>query len=81
MVDLLITFIGLLATAFTVASTVPQIKKALRYKGYGGCVDSVSSCLDCWSFSMGYLWNWKSGYCYCYWQLHWSIIKHLHVGS
>ena len=32
MVDLLITFIGLLATVFTVASTVPQIKKALRTK-------------------------------------------------
>jgi MtN3 and saliva related transmembrane protein len=32
MVDILITFIGLLATAFTVASTVPQIKKALRTK-------------------------------------------------
>ena len=32
MVDILITFIGLLATAFTVASTVPQIKKALSTK-------------------------------------------------
>jgi len=32
MIDILITFIGLLATAFTVASTVPQIKKALRTK-------------------------------------------------
>ena len=32
MVDLLITLIGLLATAFTVASTVPQIKKALNTK-------------------------------------------------
>ena len=32
MVDILITFIGLLATAFTVASTVPQIKKAIRTK-------------------------------------------------
>ena len=32
MVDILITFIGLLATAFTVVSTVPQIKKALRTK-------------------------------------------------
>ena len=32
MVVILITFIGLLATAFTVASTVPQIKKALRTK-------------------------------------------------
>jgi MtN3 and saliva related transmembrane protein len=30
MTDLLTTFIGLLATAFTVASTVPQIKKALK---------------------------------------------------
>ncbi len=32
MVVILITFIGLFATAFTVASTVPQIKKALRTK-------------------------------------------------
>ena len=32
MVDILITFIGLLATAFTVASTVPQIRKALKTK-------------------------------------------------
>jgi MtN3 and saliva related transmembrane protein len=32
MVDLLITFIGLLATVFTVASTIPQIKKALKTK-------------------------------------------------
>ena len=32
MADLLITFIGLLATVFTVASTVPQIKKALKTK-------------------------------------------------
>ena len=32
MVDILITFIGLLATAFTVTSTVPQIKKALITK-------------------------------------------------
>jgi len=32
MVVILITFIGLLATAFTVVSTVPQIKKALRTK-------------------------------------------------
>jgi MtN3 and saliva related transmembrane protein len=31
-VDILITFIGLLATVFTVASTVPQIKKALKTK-------------------------------------------------
>jgi len=28
--DILITFIGLLATAFTVASTLPQIKKAIK---------------------------------------------------
>ncbi len=32
MADILITFIGLLATAFTVASTVPQIRKALKTK-------------------------------------------------
>ena len=32
MVDILITFIGLLATVFTVAGTVPQIKKALKTK-------------------------------------------------
>ena len=32
MVDILITFIGLLATVFTVVSTIPQIKKALRTK-------------------------------------------------
>ena len=32
MVDILITFIGLFATAFTAASTVPQIKKALSTK-------------------------------------------------
>jgi MtN3 and saliva related transmembrane protein len=32
MVDILITFIGLLATAFTVASTIPQIRKALKTK-------------------------------------------------
>ena len=32
MADILITFIGLVATAFTVASTVPQIKKALITK-------------------------------------------------
>jgi MtN3 and saliva related transmembrane protein len=31
-IDILITFIGLLATVFTVASTVPQIKKALKTK-------------------------------------------------
>ncbi len=30
--DILITFIGLLATAFTVASTLPQIKKAIKTK-------------------------------------------------
>lgn len=28
--DVLITFIGLLATAFTVASTLPQIRKAIK---------------------------------------------------
>jgi len=32
MVVILITFIGLFATAFTAASTVPQIKKALSTK-------------------------------------------------
>jgi MtN3 and saliva related transmembrane protein len=32
MAVLLITLIGLLSTAFTVASTVPQIKKALKTK-------------------------------------------------
>ncbi len=32
MVDILLTFIGLLATAFSVASTLPQIRKALRTK-------------------------------------------------
>lgn len=32
MADILITFIGLLATAFTVASTIPQIRKALKTK-------------------------------------------------
>lgn len=32
MVDVLLTFIGLLATVFSVASTVPQIKKALKTK-------------------------------------------------
>lgn len=32
MVDILLTLIGLMATAFTVASTVPQIKKALKTK-------------------------------------------------
>ncbi|WP_148687612.1 SemiSWEET family sugar transporter [Candidatus Nitrosocosmicus hydrocola] len=32
MMDILITFIGLLATAFTVASTLPQIKKAIKTK-------------------------------------------------
>jgi MtN3 and saliva related transmembrane protein len=32
MVDILITFIGLLATAFTVASTLPQIRKAFKTK-------------------------------------------------
>ena len=32
MVDILITFIGLMATAFTVASTIPQIRKALKTK-------------------------------------------------
>jgi len=32
MVDILLTFIGLLATAFSVASTLPQIKKALKTK-------------------------------------------------
>jgi MtN3 and saliva related transmembrane protein len=30
MVDMLLTFIGLLATAFSVASTLPQIRKALK---------------------------------------------------
>ena len=30
--DILITFIGLLATAFTVASTLPQIRKAIKTK-------------------------------------------------
>ena len=30
--DVLITFIGLLDTAFTVASTLPQIKKAIKTK-------------------------------------------------
>ena len=30
--DILITFIGLLATAFTVASTLPQIRKAKKTK-------------------------------------------------
>jgi MtN3 and saliva related transmembrane protein len=32
MVDILLTLIGLMATAFTVASTKPQIKKALKTK-------------------------------------------------
>lgn len=32
MVDILLTFIGLMATAFSVASTLPQIKKALKTK-------------------------------------------------
>jgi MtN3 and saliva related transmembrane protein len=32
MIDILVTFIGLLATAFTVASTIPQIRKALKTK-------------------------------------------------
>lgn len=32
MVDILLTLIGLMATAFSVASTVPQIKKALKTK-------------------------------------------------
>ena len=32
MVDVLLTIIGFMATALTVASTVPQIKKALRTK-------------------------------------------------
>lgn len=32
MMDILITLIGLLATAFTVASTLPQIKKAIKTK-------------------------------------------------
>jgi MtN3 and saliva related transmembrane protein len=32
MVDILLTFIGLLATAFSVASTLPQIRKALKTK-------------------------------------------------
>ena len=32
MAELLITFVGLLAAVFTVASTVPQIKKALNTK-------------------------------------------------
>ena len=32
MIDILITFIGLLATAFTVASTLPQIRKAIKTK-------------------------------------------------
>lgn len=30
MIDILITLIGLLATAFTVASTLPQIRKAIK---------------------------------------------------
>jgi MtN3 and saliva related transmembrane protein len=32
MADILLTFIGLMATAFSVASTVPQIRKALKTK-------------------------------------------------
>lgn len=32
MEEILITLIGLMATAFTVASTVPQIRKALKTK-------------------------------------------------
>jgi MtN3 and saliva related transmembrane protein len=32
MVDILLTFIGLMTTAFTVASTLPQIRKALKTK-------------------------------------------------
>jgi MtN3 and saliva related transmembrane protein len=32
MIDILITIIGFMATAFTVASTVPQIRKALKTK-------------------------------------------------
>ncbi len=32
MIDILLTFIGLLATAFSVASTLPQIRKALKTK-------------------------------------------------
>ena len=32
MTDILLTLIGLMATAFTVASTTPQIKKALKTK-------------------------------------------------
>ena len=32
MIDIWLTFVGLLATAFTVASTIPQIIKAIRTK-------------------------------------------------
>jgi MtN3 and saliva related transmembrane protein len=32
LIDIWLTFIGLLATAFTVASTIPQIIKAVRTK-------------------------------------------------
>lgn len=32
MLDILLTFIGLVATAFSVASTLPQIRKALKTK-------------------------------------------------
>ena len=32
MADILLTLIGLMATAFSVASTVPQIRKALKTK-------------------------------------------------
>ena len=40
MVVILITFIRLFATAFTVASTVQQIK-SIKNKGYRGCINSV----------------------------------------
>lgn len=35
MADIVITLLGLLATAFTIASTLPQIKKALKTKDTG----------------------------------------------
>ena len=80
MVDILLTFIGLLATAFSVASTLPQIRKALRTKDRGRFY-SISYCSDRRSFSVGHIRTRESRYCDTYWQLYWCIIEHLHASS
>ena len=60
MMDFLLYIIGFMATAFTVSSTVPQIRKALRIKKSDDVSIRFILLLIARSFTMGYLWNRKT---------------------